>query len=111
MFIAPLFTESGVEREVNAVHSEHERNLHNDYRRLSQIEKCTSDPNHAYSKFGTGNRDTLDLIPKQKGINVREALLDFHSKYYSANIMALSVVGKGVYFDLSIYHILCYLVI
>ena len=40
-----------------------------------------------------GNRETLDTIPKLKGINVRQALLDFHGTYYSANIMALTVLG------------------
>lgn len=94
-FITPLFTESAVDREVNAVNSEHEKNLQNDYWRLSQVEKSTSNPDHDYSKFGTGNKDTLDIIPKQNGISVRNCLLDFHKKYYSANIMALAILGKG----------------
>ncbi|RXG67447.1 Insulin-degrading enzyme [Armadillidium vulgare] len=93
-FITPLFTESAVDREVNAVNSEHEKNLQNDYWRLSQVEKSTSNPDHDYSKFGTGNKDTLDIIPKQNGISVRNCLLDFHKKYYSANIMALAILGK-----------------
>jgi insulysin len=29
-FIEPLFTETATERELNAVHSEHTKNLHND---------------------------------------------------------------------------------
>lgn len=55
-FLCPLFTESCVEREVNAVHSEHEKNLLHDYWRLSQLEKSTSKPDHPFSKFGTGNK-------------------------------------------------------
>lgn len=42
-----------------------------------------------------GNKDTLDTIPKSKGINTRDELLKFHSKYYSSNIMSLAVLGKG----------------
>ena len=38
--------------------------------------------------------ETLDTIPKEKGIDVRKALLAFHDKYYSSNIMALTVLGK-----------------
>lgn len=53
-FVSPLFTESAVDREVNAVNSEHEKNVQNDYWRLSQLEKSTADPNHDFSKFGTG---------------------------------------------------------
>lgn len=93
-FICPLFTESATDREVNAVNSEHERNLDDDTWRISQIEKATSDPNHDYSKFGTGNKETLKNIPLAQNIDTRKALLDFHEKWYSANIMCLSVVGK-----------------
>ena len=42
-----------------------------------------------------GNRETLDTIPSQKGINVREELLKFHSTHYSSNLMCLSVLGRG----------------
>ncbi len=42
-----------------------------------------------------GNKETLDVIPKSKGIVVRDKLLDFHNTLYSANIMCLAVLGKG----------------
>ncbi|XP_063610244.1 insulin-degrading enzyme-like isoform X2 [Penaeus indicus] len=93
-FLTPLFTESAVDREVNAVNSEHEKNLQNDYWRLTQLEKATADPTHDFSKFNTGNKETLDIIPKEKGVNVRDALLEFHKKWYSSNIMALAILGK-----------------
>ncbi|XP_012261292.2 insulin-degrading enzyme isoform X2 [Athalia rosae] len=93
-FLNPLFTESATERELNAVNLEHEKNIPNDTWRLDQIDKSIADPNHAYSKFGTGNKETLDVIPKRNGINVRDQLLKFHQEWYSANIMALSILGK-----------------
>lgn len=62
---------------------------------MAQLEKSTSNPNHDFSKFETGNKETLDIIPKEKGISVRDALLEFHKKYYSSNIMGLSILGKG----------------
>ncbi|KAK3860282.1 hypothetical protein Pcinc_033653 [Petrolisthes cinctipes] len=71
-----------------------EKNIQNDYWRLAQLGKSTADPTHDFSKFGTGNKETLDTIPKQQGINVRDAVLQFHAKWYSANIMALVVLGK-----------------
>lgn len=43
-----------MDREVNAVNSEHEKNIQNDYWRLAQLEKSTADPDHDFSKFGTG---------------------------------------------------------
>ncbi|XP_049939528.1 insulin-degrading enzyme [Schistocerca serialis cubense] len=93
-FLSPLFTESATEREVNAVNSEHEKNISNDSWRLDQLDKSTAKQEHPYSKFGTGNKYTLDTVPKEKGINVREELLKFHETWYSSNIMSLSVLGK-----------------
>ena len=93
-FLAPLFTESATDREVNAVNSEHEKNVPNDARRIRGVEKATVEQNHVYSKFGTGNRTTLDVNPKEKEISVRDALLSFHNEWYSSNIMGLTVLGK-----------------
>ncbi|XP_014470958.1 PREDICTED: insulin-degrading enzyme isoform X1 [Dinoponera quadriceps] len=93
-FLTPLFTDTLTELELNAIHSEHLKNLACDIWRFDQLEKSTANPRHPYSKFGTGNRETLDVLPKQMGINVRERLLEFHEKYYSANIMSLCVLGK-----------------
>lgn len=94
-FIAPLFTESATEREINAVDSEHEKNIPNDVWRMDQLDKHLADPSHPYHKFGTGNKKTLFEIPKANGINVRDELLKFHDTWYSANNMALAVLGKG----------------
>ncbi|CAG9861187.1 unnamed protein product [Phyllotreta striolata] len=93
-FIAPLFTESATEREINAVNSEHEKNIPSDLWRLDQLDKHLANPNHPYNTFGTGNKQTLLNIPKEKGIDVRKQLLEFHNKWYSSNIMSLAVLGK-----------------
>ncbi|KAL7990487.1 hypothetical protein Chor_013917, partial [Crotalus horridus] len=93
-FLCPLFDESCKDREVNAVDSEHEKNLMNDSWRLFQLEKATGNPNHPFSKFGTGNKYTLETRPNQEGIDVRQELLKFHSTYYSSNLMAVCVLGR-----------------
>ena len=95
-FTSPLFTESLMEKEINAVHQEHEKNLKSDAWRLYQFDKFTSNQNHPYSKFGTGNKDTLEKIPNEKNISVRDELVKFHSTYYSSNIMTLAVIGNGI---------------
>jgi insulysin len=77
-FIAPLFDDSCTERELNAVDSEHKKNLQQDNWRLYQLEKDLSDPSHPYNKFGTGNLETLKSLPESKGLNIRNVLLDFH---------------------------------
>ncbi|XP_070209984.1 insulin-degrading enzyme-like [Littorina saxatilis] len=93
-FLCPLFTSEATDRELNAVHSENDRNLQSDAWRIFQLERSQSKPDHDFCKFGTGNKDTLSTIPKSKGIDVRDELLKFHDKYYSSNMMGLSVVGK-----------------
>ena len=93
-FLSPLFTESATEREVNAVNSEHEKNIPNDTWRINQIEKATSDQSHDFAKFGTGNKVTLDSRPKEQGVIVRDELLAFHRKWYSSNIMGVALLGR-----------------
>lgn len=54
------------------------------------IDACTCTNIHP-----AGNKKSLVEIPKAQGINVREELLKFHDKYYSANLMNLVVLSKG----------------
>lgn len=41
-----------------------------------------------------GNKTTLSEIPKEKGISVLDAALEFRSNYYVSNIMTLVVYAK-----------------
>lgn len=100
-FLCPLFNSDATDREVNAVESEHLKNILNDSWRLNQLDKSTVDPSHPFSRFGTGNKLTLDTRPKEKGLSTREELLKFHSSFYSANIMALVVLGRESLDDLT----------
>lgn len=93
-FICPLFSESATNRELNAINSENDKNIMNDSRRVYMLEKSLCHPGHDFSKFSTGNRETLDTTPKKLGINVRNELLKFHEKYYSSNIMSLVVLSQ-----------------
>jgi len=93
-FIGPLFTESATGRELNAVDSEHAKNLQDDMWRTFQLEKTTSNPAHPYHKFATGDSGTLRDIPASAGINVHSRLIEFHKRYYSANRMRLVVLGR-----------------
>lgn len=97
-FIDPLFSESCTERELRAVDSEHKKNLQSDCWRIAQVEKCLSNPNHPWHLFETGNLETLMDNPKKLGLDIRQELLKFHETYYSANIMKLTVTGKGNFF-------------
>eukprot|EP00931_Biecheleriopsis_adriatica_P124663 TRINITY_DN9981_c1_g1_i1.p1 TRINITY_DN9981_c1_g1~~TRINITY_DN9981_c1_g1_i1.p1 ORF type:complete len:1036 (+),score=223.57 TRINITY_DN9981_c1_g1_i1:81-3188(+) len=93
-FLTPLFTESATARELQAVDSEHSKNLQQDSWRQMQLMRHAADEGHPLHHFMTGNRETLQDRPAKEGIDVRKALLDFHSKYYSANLMRLVIVGR-----------------
>ncbi|TPX51820.1 hypothetical protein SeMB42_g00517 [Synchytrium endobioticum] len=93
-FIAPLFLESTTDRELNAVDSEHKKNLQSDSWRLFQLEKDLCSKDHPYHKFGTGNIETLKNEPVSKGLDIRKFLFKFHESYYSANIMKCVILGK-----------------
>ena len=60
--------------------------------RLYQLSKWLSSQKHDYSKFGTGSRETL--WPASGAARLREELLAFHSRWYSANLMGLCVLGS-----------------
>ncbi|XP_034408413.1 insulin-degrading enzyme-like [Cyclopterus lumpus] len=100
-FLCPLFDETCMDRELNAVDSEHEKNLMNDGWRLFQLEKATGNPDHPFSKFGTGNKLTLETRPCENGIDIRQELLNFYSTYYSSNLMGLCVLGRESLDDLT----------
>ncbi|KAG7370665.1 secreted/periplasmic Zn-dependent peptidase, insulinase-like protein [Nitzschia inconspicua] len=90
-FISPLFTQSALDREVQAVDSEHAKNVMQDQWRMYQLSKskmATSD--HPYSGFGSGNAQSLDSK------SIRETLLAFFEQNYrkSLQLYKLVVLGK-----------------
>jgi insulysin len=87
-FISPLFSQEFTDREKNAVHSEHQKNLENDMRRAFQLRKNHYNPEHPGNHFSTGSLDTLGDIERQE-------FIDFYNRYYSANQMALSLVAPN----------------
>jgi insulysin len=86
-FKAPLFDKTFAEREVNAVNSEHDKNIRSDGWRSNYVASQVAEEGHPIRSFGTGNKDTL------AGDN-RPALLKFYKKYYSATNMKLSMISS-----------------
>ena len=86
-FISPLFNEEFVERELNAVHSEHQKNLENDAWRVMQVHRGLYAAGHPARTFSTGDKSTLGTV-------TRDTLLEFHKKHYSANQMKLVLMSS-----------------
>ncbi|WP_020683295.1 insulinase family protein [Marinobacterium rhizophilum] len=89
-FIAPLFNETYVDRERNAVNSEYQSGLRDDGRRIWSTYKRLINPQHSFSQFNVGNLETLS---NDEPGALRQDLLDFYQRYYSANLMTLVVLG------------------
>ncbi|KAK8918647.1 Zinc-metallopeptidase, peroxisomal [Platanthera zijinensis] len=93
-FINPLMSPDATTREIKAVDSENQKNLLSDVWRMNQLQKHLSSKKHPYHRFRTGNWDTLEVKPKEKGLDIRLELIRFYEENYSANIMHLVVYAK-----------------
>ncbi|MCL9774535.1 insulinase family protein [Vibrio methylphosphonaticus] len=89
-FSAPLFNEEALDKERQAVDSEYKLKLHDDGRRLYQVQKETINPAHPFAKFSVGNLDTLS---DRNGQSIRDEILHFHQQQYSADLMTLALIG------------------
>ena len=90
-FTAPLFTPKYVDRERNAVESEYRARMKDDARRRFYVQKDVTNPRHPFSFFQSGSLETLSDNGEH---TIRDDLLDFYAKNYSANLMTLAVMGK-----------------
>lgn len=87
-FKTPLFKKECVDREINAVDSEHNKNLRDDMWRIMQIGRHNTNRSLKYKRFATGNLNTL------KKDNIRQMIIDFYKSFYSANIMRVCLLSN-----------------
>lgn len=87
-FIDPLFLKDAVQREMQQVDSEHTKNLQNDTWRLMGLFKFFVNPEHPFSRFNTGNKETLDKP------NIRETLMQLCEEYYASELMKVVLVAN-----------------
>lgn len=90
-FVAPLLTPDHVERERKAVHSEYSLKLKDHARRIRQVRKITTHPEHPESKFSVGNHDTLG---DRESSTVHADLLALYRQNYLPDRMTVSVIGR-----------------
>ena len=97
-FKEPLFTEAATERELNAVDNEYKKNISNEARGTTQIEKShITVPGSLLNRFSTGNLETLQLP------NIMDELKKFYLSNYSSNLMNLVLVSRSPLDDLQKY--------
>ena len=87
-FVAPLLREDSCAREMKAIDSEYRRNLQTDARRVFQLMKTTAAAGHPFTKFSTGNLETLSVGEPHAAVR------GFVEREYTADQMHLAVVGR-----------------
>jgi len=90
-FIAPRFDATYVEREKNAVNSEYQARIRDEGRRGLDVFLQVANPEHPLNRFSIGSLETL---ADRDGRAVRDDLLAFYQRYYSASVMALTIVSN-----------------
>lgn len=89
-FIAPRFDAQYVDREKNAIQAEYQMGLKSDGRRGLDVIQHVMNQAHPYSQFSVGSLETLADRPDS---SIRDELVAFYNKHYSANAMRLVILG------------------
>jgi insulysin len=91
MFSEPLFDLNYMNKEIEAVNSENEKNLNQDSWKEHQLLKHLADPSHPYNRFSTGNNVTLRNVDKN---TLHKRLNNFYDKFYVPTNMRLVVLSN-----------------
>ncbi|NNC55829.1 MAG: peptidase M16, partial [Pseudomonadales bacterium] len=86
-FVAPLFNEQFVQRELQAVEAEYRARIDDETRRTLDALREVLNPVHPLAKLSGGNLQTLDKP------GIRDELLDFYRQWYGSERMSLAIVG------------------
>jgi secreted Zn-dependent insulinase-like peptidase len=89
-FISPSFDLTYVEKEVNAVDSEHNKNIGSDVWRIMNVNKIFM-TNPLHNRFNTGNKNTLLGAVNNDPEILRKELIKFYEKHYSSDKMILYI--------------------
>lgn len=90
-FKKPTFDPHFSDKERNAVNNEWSLQKAQDGWNLFALQGFTANPENPSAKFNIGNLDTLQDKP---GSILHDEMKTFYDRYYSANIMKLTLVGK-----------------
>ena len=104
-FIDPLFNESATGREVNAVNSEFEIDLNNPRWKFKQLVSNMTLPTSYLHIFDVGNNQTLH--PEGSSLpETRSRLIDLFKRYYTAQNMAVCIIGSGLFHFVILFNLL-----
>jgi insulysin len=87
-FIDPLFNKDAIAKEINAVDSEHQKNINSDGWRQMQLLADLADDDTPINIFGTGSHNTLNKP------GIRDELIKFYKKYYTSTNTSICIASS-----------------
>ena len=87
-FIDPSFNINSIKKEMNAVDSEHMKNLNNDNRKLFHLYNIIANIDSPLNTFSTGNLKTLDIA------NIKNLILSFYNNYYTTDNISICIISS-----------------
>jgi insulysin len=93
-FIDPLFNPNSIDRELNAVNSEHHKNINNDMWKQLQLSLDLANNNSPINTFMTGSLNTLNKP------NIREKVIEFYNKYYTSENISICIASSKSHTEL-----------
>ena len=87
-FIDPTFDPDSVNREINAVDSEHQKNINSDNWRKHQFTLNLSDATSPVNTFICGNAQTLYKK------DIRDKVVEFYTKFYTSNNISICIASS-----------------
>ena len=87
-FLNPLFLNTFIDKEINAVDSEFEIDRVSNQWRYFRLLQILSNGSHPFHQFNIGNAETLNIS------NIQSSLSQYFSKHFSSNLMALVLYGR-----------------
>ena len=87
-FIDPLFNEDAVQREINAVNSEHQKNINDDNWREHQVIKNLANKDNKWNTFATGSNNTMNKE------TIRKAMIKFYNQFYVSENISICIVSN-----------------
>ncbi|KAL6949024.1 hypothetical protein ACO0QE_001510 [Hanseniaspora vineae] len=94
-FEDPLFKNTIITKEINAINNEHFGNMANNGRILFHATRLLANKTHPFSRFATGNINTLRNLANLEKINLQSELKKyFEENYHASNNMTLCLKGS-----------------
>lgn len=91
MFNSPLFSLEYMDKEINAVNSENNKNFNNDLWRQHQLIKSLSNKESVFNTFATGNNISLKELDSSL---LNKRVKSYFKKYYVPQNMKLTLISN-----------------